>query len=145
MNKTELAAARAALLKTQIELLGLTEVARRANKPVRQINDMAAGRKSFGHAISMEIGPLIRPDLGSDWLLYPAGRDSAATEFVASEPPTQTYVQLPVAKGPRELRIDEIIKLLHTTDMDGLAVVLYETSKIAAQYPLVRKTHKSSR
>jgi len=71
MTKDEIVAARRTLLAREISSQGLSVVAKLSKKPDRQINDMAAGRKSFGDGIAKEIGPLIRPDLSRDWLVYP--------------------------------------------------------------------------
>lgn len=84
---------RQALLRAEIKRYGLHAVAKRANKPDRQINDMAAGRKSFGDKVAREIGPLIRPDLPVDWLLTPSS--GAAPEntagFVVQESDSSRY------------------------------------------------------
>ncbi|MDR1708596.1 MAG: helix-turn-helix domain-containing protein [Candidatus Accumulibacter sp.] len=70
MKNQDIAQRRRELLKAEISKQGLSVVARRANKPDRQINDMAAGRKSFGAEIAAEIGEMIRPDLPRDWLIF---------------------------------------------------------------------------
>ena len=66
----ELVTRRRRLLKQEINKTSQADVARRANKPDRQIGDMAEGRKSFGDSVAREIGPLIRPDLPRDWLIF---------------------------------------------------------------------------
>lgn len=71
MSKSEITAARRALLKAEIDKQGLSVVAKNANKPASQIKDMVAGRKTFGDRIAIELGPLIRPDMPRDWLVYP--------------------------------------------------------------------------
>lgn len=71
MTKQETVEARRALLSAEIKSRGLSVVAKAAEKPDRQIKDMAMGRKSFGDGIAKEIGPRIRPDLPKQWLVYP--------------------------------------------------------------------------
>lgn len=60
-------------LRALVEAEGLATIARRAKKPDRQINDMLAGRKSFGEKVARDIenkmgldtGALDRPITGS--------------------------------------------------------------------------------
>lgn len=82
------------LLKTEIEEQGLAVVAKKAGKPDRQINDMAAGRKTFGDKIARAIGPLIRPDLAPDWLLSPSPnvKKAPATTQLPDSPTQQDAV-----------------------------------------------------
>lgn len=47
-------------------------------------------------------------------------------------------------KSRRQERIDEIVALLQQTDMEGLAVILDRARDAARDYPLVKKTPKSS-
>jgi len=60
---------------------------------VRQINDMASGRKSFGDKVAREIGPLIRADLPDDWLLTPTGYEAPgkSTDLMAKSPDAGRY------------------------------------------------------
>ncbi len=71
MEKNDIAAARRALLQAEVNRQGLANVARAAGKPDRQINDMIAGRKSFGEKVAREIESRLRPDLHAGWLVSP--------------------------------------------------------------------------
>lgn len=99
------------LLKTEIEEQGLAVVAKKAGKPDRQINDMAAGRKTFGDKIARAIGPLIRPDLAPDWLLSPSSNTKKAptTTQLPDSPTQQNAVpeQPPgIGEQPAQYRLD---------------------------------------
>lgn len=149
MNKNQIAAARSALLKAEIARTGLTKVAALAGKPVRQINDMAAGRKSFGDGIAKEIGPKIWPDKPREWLVYPEISDSLQTEenapgTEASKPRSAKTVAF-VPLSQRDKDIDEIVRLAKTLDSTGIGMLLRDAQKLAEERPLnVSKTAKSS-
>lgn len=55
MNRTERTAQRRAELKKIVDHLGLSVVATKTGKPASQINDMIAGRKSFGEQVAREL------------------------------------------------------------------------------------------
>jgi hypothetical protein len=55
-------------LRALIARDGLSVVAKRAKKPERQLNDMVAGRKSFGEKVAREIEANLAPDEPSGWL-----------------------------------------------------------------------------
>lgn len=144
MDIKHLAKARADLLKAEISRTGLTTVANKAKKPVRQINDMAAGRKPFGDRISKEIGPLIRPDLPRDWLLFPGEEAEPPAAIQSREPDIDPYIAIPMPKTKRELRIEAIHAWLERTDEDGLLILLHEAEKAAGKFPLAKQTRASS-
>lgn len=125
MEKNQLHEARRALLKAEIKRIGLTAVAELANKPPRQINDMAAGRKTFGDSIAKEIGPKIRPDLPIGWLVYPDeygstdGSQNVVTELRRSIHPAQQHPELSefvlgLARRIEKLDIQGKIRILST-------------------------------
>ena len=62
---------RRANLRFLIERDGLSSVARRAEKPDRQLNDMVAGRKSFGEKVARAIELNLDPSLKPGWLDSP--------------------------------------------------------------------------
>ena len=62
---------RRANLRFLIERDGLSSVARRAGKPDRQLNDMVAGRKSFGEKVARAIELNLDPSLKPGWLDSP--------------------------------------------------------------------------
>lgn len=59
---------RRANLGAIVERDGLASVAKRVGKPDRQINDMLAGRKSFGEKVARDIEKKYAPDLSPGWL-----------------------------------------------------------------------------
>lgn len=86
MNK--IADVRRANLRFLIEREGLSSVARRAGKPDRQLNDMVAGRKSFGEKVARDIESHLDPSLKPGWLdqpTYDAGAVPAATLLAVAE------------------------------------------------------------
>lgn len=80
---------RRANLRFLIERDGLSSVARRAGKPDRQLNDMVAGRKSFGEKVARDIELSLDPSLKPGWLdaplIYDANAGSGATLLAVSD------------------------------------------------------------
>lgn len=77
----ELAELRKANLRAIVERDGLTSAARRFQKPDRQLNDMLAGRKSFGEKVARAMERSYDPSLPPGWLdLPPAASPSALPE-----------------------------------------------------------------
>ena len=66
---------RRANLRLLVERDGLSSVARRAGKPDRQINDMLAGRKSFGEKVARAIEKSLDPSRAPGWLDVSGGVD----------------------------------------------------------------------
>lgn len=66
MNKP--AEVRRAKLSLIVEKMGLSIAAKRFGKPDRQINDMIAGRKSFGEKVARDMETHFAPDLEPGWL-----------------------------------------------------------------------------
>lgn len=149
MTKKDLLEARRRLLDAEIKRIGLTELARRAKKPVRQISDMAAGRKTFGDGVAIEIGPKIRPDLPREWLVY-CDADAGCIEdeiLHVSEPKiTSSPTRAPIEAnflGRRARKVNEVLEVLGNISDDGLIVVLHELKKFAIEYPIdVPKTDR---
>jgi len=67
----ELAELRKANLRAIVERDGLTSAARRFQKPDRQLNDMLAGRKSFGEKVARAMERSYDPSLPPGWLDLP--------------------------------------------------------------------------
>jgi len=65
---TELAQIRRANLGKLVEKNGLAVVAKRIGKPASQVNDMLAGRKSFGEKVARSIETAWDPDRTPGWL-----------------------------------------------------------------------------
>ena len=79
---------RRANLRLLVERDGLSSVARRAGKPDRQINDMLAGRKSFGEKVARAIEKSLDPSRAPGWLDVSGGVDllpSVNTQAVQPE------------------------------------------------------------
>lgn len=80
---------RRANLRFLIERDGLSSVARRAGKPDRQLNDMVAGRKSFGEKVARDIELSLDPSLKPGWLdaplIYDANAGSGATLLAVAD------------------------------------------------------------
>ncbi|RTL35398.1 MAG: helix-turn-helix transcriptional regulator [Rhodocyclaceae bacterium] len=66
MNK--LAETRRDRLRQIVEKMGLSPAAKRFGKPDRQINDMIAGRKSFGEKVASDMETEFAPDVAPGWL-----------------------------------------------------------------------------
>ena len=64
----EIADIRRKVLAAIVERDGLASVAKRVEKPDSQINDMLAGRKSFGEKVARAIEKKYAPDLPPGWL-----------------------------------------------------------------------------
>ena len=65
------------------------------------------------------------------------------TELSTCAAPNQAQQQGVISTRPktrREQHIDEILALLQTIDIEGLAVVLRETELMAKRYPLAKQT-----
>lgn len=77
MTEKELADERRRLLNLEIKDQGLSSIAGRLKKPSSQILDMAMGRKSFGDGAARIMGPIIRPDLPRDWLIFADSHEQA--------------------------------------------------------------------
>jgi hypothetical protein len=71
---------RRANLRLLVERDGLSSVSRRAGKPDRQINDMLAGRKSFGEKVARAIERSLDPSRAPGWL------DTAETADLSPSP-----------------------------------------------------------
>ena len=143
MDRKQLAKLRADLLANEISKQGLSTIARLAKKPPSQIADMAKGRKTFGDPVSKEIGPLIRPDLPRDWLVFPEPLSELIHPLTLNEPPAAPYILDTTKKSKRTTRTESINALLDKTDEEGLAVMLHEAEKVAAQYPRAKQTPAS--
>lgn len=79
---------RRANLRFLIERDGLSSVARRAGKPDRQLNDMVAGRKSFGEKVARAIESSLDPSLKPGWLdqpIYDADAGSGTMLLVSAD------------------------------------------------------------
>jgi len=59
---------RRAKLKAMVEAEGLSVVAKKFKKPDRQINDMIAGRKSFGEKVARSMEENYAPNSPRGWL-----------------------------------------------------------------------------
>lgn len=104
--------ARRTIIAKEIEADCLANIARKAGKPDRQINDMVAGRKAFGDRVARDLEPLLRPDLAPGWLVFatpetaaahaPFGYQSTATE--SSRPARD--VSVPTYKAQAETETD---------------------------------------
>lgn len=64
----EIADIRRKALAAIVDRDGLSTVAKKVGKPDRQINDMLAGRKSFGEKVARAIESSYAPDLPPGWL-----------------------------------------------------------------------------
>lgn len=139
---------RQALLRREIERQGLAHLARLCGKPDRQINDMAAGRKSFGSTIAQEIGPKIRPDLPRDWLVfaelpidaYENHSDQAERHAGGSVQPMAVVFE----RSPRQRLVDKLMALVEQIDDSGLENLIGRAELLAEQQPLIRKNARSS-
>ena len=143
MDKKMLTAMRRELLRREIERQGLAHLARLCGKPDRQINDMAAGRKSFGSTIAQEIGPKIRPDLPRDWLVFAEIPIDAyehsvcnAAGYVAENVQPLT---ISAAKSPRQRLVDRLMSLVDLIDDGGLENLIGRAELLAEQQPMLRK------
>jgi len=117
-------------------------VAKKAGKPDRQINDMAAGRKPFGDRISKQIGPLIRPDLPRDWLIYPEDWQPLPLPDTKLDvvPPTVTKLKPPTE---RETWMSELVALAEDLDTYRLGMLIKTARDLVAEQP-ARQTPTSS-
>lgn len=87
---TDIQEIRRKTLAAIVERDGLASAARRFGKPDRQINDMIAGRKSFGEKVARAMESAYDPSLPSGWLdgvKKPAKQNTSAysTEHKATE------------------------------------------------------------
>jgi len=78
---------RRANLRLLVERDGLSSVARRAGKPDRQINDMLAGRKSFGEKVARAIEKSLDPSRAPGWLDVSGGVDLLPSVNTQAEQP----------------------------------------------------------
>lgn len=82
----------------------LTDVAKRAKKPARQIGDMIAGRKSFGEKVARAIERELAPQTTPGWL------DSMAGDFDADWGPSVVREPAaPYAVNPHNQISDDLI------------------------------------
>lgn len=72
---TDIAEIRRANLRLIIKRDGLSSAAKRFGKPDRQINDMAAKRKSFGEKVARDMERAYDPSRPSGWLDLPPDQD----------------------------------------------------------------------
>lgn len=142
MREDAVVVGRRALLSREIESQGLSVVAKKAGKPDRQINDMAAGRKPFGDRISKQIGPLIRPDLPRDWLIYPEDWQPLPLPDTKLDvvPPTVTKLKPPTE---RETWMSELVALSEDLDTYRLGMLIKTARDLVAEQP-ARQTPTSS-
>lgn len=68
---TDIADIRRENLRRLVERDGLSSIAKRAGKPDRQLNDMIAGRKSFGEKVARAIEAALDPARRAGWLDMP--------------------------------------------------------------------------
>ncbi|SDH25824.1 S24 family peptidase [Nitrosomonas sp. Nm132] len=83
---------RRANLKDLVDMESLSAVSKKAGKPDRQINDMIAGRKSFGEKIAREIEENYASHLPTGWL----DKENYVKEFFKSHKSSAIYDQEPV-------------------------------------------------
>lgn len=102
---------RRANLQLLVDRDGLASVARRAGKPDRQINDMLAGRKSFGEKVAREIELNIHPAMKPGWL--------DVAETVRYELPPDYPLSPAVPAKPRALEDDAIPVRMHHVPVVG--------------------------
>ena len=146
MDKKLMTKLRQDLLKREIERQGLANVARLCGKPDRQINDMAAGRKSFGSTIAQEIGPKIRPDLPRDWLVWaelPVDRYVAASDAASGSAPDVKALPLVAERSHRQRLVDKLMALVEQIDDSGVQNLIGRAELLAEQQPLIRKNARS--
>ena len=80
-----------------VEQEGLANVARRAGKPDRQINDMLAGRKSFGEKVARDIEARLAPEHPAGWLDLPPGENPGHAASAPLLPAAATQALSPIA------------------------------------------------
>lgn len=118
-------------LRRIVEREGLAVASRKFGKPDRQINDMLAGRKSFGEKVAHQMEAHYAPDRPRGWLSQRA--DAAQI----NEPAAQYKATPQVSRDlPRNKRVQRILDLLEVTDEAGVAVVLDKAEDMARKYPL---------
>lgn len=130
----ELVARRRRLLKQEIDKTSQADVARRAGKPDRQIGDMAEGRKSFGDSVAREIGPLLRPDLPRDWLIF-------ADEYLIDIGRVSPFELRAMSK--REERIQSVVKLIRSMNDSGIGTIEAIAKLEAERNPLINQVASS--
>lgn len=126
----ELVTRRRQLLKQEIDKTSQADVARRAGKPDRQIGDMAEGRKSFGDSVAREIGPLLRPDLPRDWLIF-------ADEYLIGNGSVSPFELRAMSR--REERIQSVVKLIRSMNESGIGTIEAIARFEAERNPLVNQ------
>lgn len=122
------------LLKAEVDAHGLAVVARRCEKPDRQLNDMIAGRKAFGDRIARELEGKLRPDLPHGWLLFPqsVGPSGQCAQTVRDG----KIADLAKRKEDARPLMREIIDLCMSMNDEGLKAAKATCAGLAQQYPL---------
>lgn len=143
-------AARRAILAIEIEANGLANVARKAGKPDRQINDMAAGRKAFGDRIARDIEPLLRADLPAGWLVFATPETAAAhttRRYPTSDAPIQrvsAQEPTPASPDPQAYLADLAAQARDLADeahhLAGLIMQLHPDQRAALKAQILRQT-----
>lgn len=128
-------------LRKIVERDGLAVAARQFGKPDRQINDMIAGRKSFGEKVARDMEENYAPNMPAGWMSKPNAdtsvTDGAKHYFLTDRLAGYESMPIPVIrpKTERDRAIERINGLLASTDDAGLAVVLDKAEEMSRQYP----------
>lgn len=112
------------ILRALVERDGLTTVAKAANKPASQINDMLAGRKTFGDkvgramAISMKLSPYYFEGVDS--------KQSQPTSVPTSKSPLEDLLTSDAEQG----LIDGLVKCFKGSTLDDKELLLMIANKM---------------
>jgi hypothetical protein len=116
----ELAELRKANLRAIVERDGLTSAARRFQKPDRQLNDMLAGRKSFGEKVARAMERSYDPSLPPGWLDLPPD---------APPLPEPSNVSAGLALSPAERALIDAYRLMASADQEEIKRLAEEKAK----------------
>ena len=135
MTEKELADERRRLLTLEIAEQGLSSIAVRLKKPSSQILDMATGRKSFGDGAARIMGPIIRPDLPRDWLIFADSHEKATQMTGQADSEDRNRADNVSRLNPINPLVKELVTVAESISDRGIAELIGRAKEVFLQHP----------